>query len=520
MPFSYGRLCLWHSLPGKLFSLVRLKDGSRQGVALFDVTLCDEQGDVVATVTDFMMRRVADRTQLGNQPSVRASTATALADQVLRQGILPGEGVQALQRLLAATPGPQVIVSSLDVHAWLQRVDAMARPSTPQKPAERQLPAIPRPHHAVQVVAGDDHVQQRLAEMWSEILGVAQVGPHEDFFALGGHSLLAVRLLTRIEKVFQKALPLAALFQAPTIAQLAALLHKDTAEKPRTFSSLVPLASDGDGPVLYCVHAVVGEAMSFRYLAGLLGPEQRVYGIQVPPEQRTAEFASSMEAMARYYVQELTAFQPQGPYFLGGWSAGSTLALEMAQQLEASGRHVALVVALDGAPCNTGAGTSLWNPLYYWKLLYNFPRWVVDDLMVDFSVQSAVSRVRAKLASLGTTAGGGRRRQVVPLPQVEGFMNTAYFSKDHVAFMNAMYAALHRYVPKAYAGQVLLYQAKTQPLYHLLEVDRAWGRIARHLEVVKVRGTHVSLVREPYVRPIAAHLRHVLSTLRAETGKP
>jgi thioesterase domain-containing protein len=168
----------------------------------------------------------------------------------------------------------------------------------------------------------------------------------------------------------------------------------------------VPLASDGDGPVLYCVHAVVGEAMSFRYLAGLLGPEQRVYGIQVPPEQRTAEFASSMEAMARYYVQELTAFQPQGPYFLSGWSAGSTLALEMAQQLEASGRHVALVVALDGAPCNTGAGTSLWNPLYYWKLLYNFPRWVVDDLMVDFSVQSAVSRVRAKLASLGTTAGG------------------------------------------------------------------------------------------------------------------
>src|SRR5262249_83594 len=74
VPFSYGRLCLWHSLPGKLFSLVRLKDGSGQGVALFDVTLCDEQGDVVATVTDFMMRRVADRTQLGNQPSVRAST--------------------------------------------------------------------------------------------------------------------------------------------------------------------------------------------------------------------------------------------------------------------------------------------------------------------------------------------------------------------------------------------------------------------------------------------------------------
>ena len=518
VPFSYGCLCLWRSLPARLFSLVRLKDGSGQGVALFDVTLCDEQGEVVATVTDFMMRRVADRTQLGNQPSVRPSTATALADQVLREGILPREGVEALQRLLAAAPGPQIIVSSLDIQAWLQRVDAMARPASPQKPAERQ-PAAPQPRYAVQVVAGDDSVQRGLAEMWSEILGVMPVGPHEDFFALGGHSLLAVRLLTRIEKVFQKALPLAALFQAPTIAQLAALLHEDTAEKPRTFSSLVPLASDGDGPVLYCVHSVGGEAMSFRHLAGLLGPEQRVYGIQVPPGKRTAEFASSVEAIASYYVQELTAFQPQGPYFLGGWSAGSTLALEMAQQLEASGQHVALVVALDGAPFNIGAGTSLWNPLYYWKLLCNFPRWVVDDLMVDFSMQSAVSRVRAKLRSLGTTAGAVRR-QTVPFPQVEGFMNTADFSKDYVAFMNAVYAALHRYIPKAYAGRVLLYQAKTQPLYHMLEVDRAWGRIARHLEVVKVRGTHVSLVREPHVRPIAAHLRHVLSTLRAETDKP
>ncbi len=102
-------------------------------------------------------------------------------------------------------------------------------------------------------------------------------------------------------------------------------------------------------------------------------------------------------------------------------------------------------------------------------------------------------------------------------------MNTADFSKDYVAFMNAVYDALYRYVPKAYAGRVLLYQAKTQPLYHLLEVDRAWGRIARHLEVVKVRGTHVSLVREPLVRPIAAHLRHVLSTFRTSTtggGQP
>lgn len=520
VPFSYGRLCLWRGLPATLFSLVRLKDGSGQGLALFDVTLCDAQGEVVALMTDFMMRRVADRAQLGQQPAVDATTATALADQVLRAGILPHEGVEAVQRLLAAAPGPQVIVSSLDVPTWLQHVDAMSRPAVPSPPPACRPAAAPPLRPAASVLAGADDVQRRLAAMWSEMLGVAQVGPDDDFFALGGHSLLAVRLLTRIEKVFHQTLPLAALFQAPTIAQLAVLLRPDTTEPPKALQALVPLTDTGDGPILYCVHSVGGDAMSFRHLAHLVGPEQRLYGIQVPPEQRTAAFASSVEAMARYYVQELTVFQPQGPYLLGGWSAGSTLALEMAQQLEASGRHVALLVALDGAPFNTGAGTSLWNPLYYGKLLRNVPRWVVDDLLEDFSVPRTASRVRAKLAALRSTAGAVLRRQAVPAPQVEGFMPTADYSQDYVAFMNAMYAALLRYVPRAYAGRVLLYQAQTQPLYHLLEVDRAWGKVARHLEVVTVRGTHVSLVREPHVGPVAAHLRQVLAAWRAEAGMP
>ncbi|HXF13598.1 MAG TPA: porin, partial [Terriglobales bacterium] len=75
------------------------------------------------------------------------------------------------------------------------------------------------------------------------------------------------------------------------------------------------------------------------------------------------------------------AFQPEGPYLLGGWSVGSTIALEMARQLQIADREVELLVALDGAPFNTNSGTSRWNPLYYWKLLRNLPLWVADDLM-------------------------------------------------------------------------------------------------------------------------------------------
>ena len=104
-----------------------------------------------------------------------------------------------------------------------------------------------------------------------------------------------------------------------------------------------------------------------RHLARILGPEQRFYGIQAPPEMHNAEFAVSIESMARYYLEALVAFQPEGPYLLGGWSAGSVIALEMAQLLKVSGRKVELLIALDGArstprparacgtPCITGS---------------------------------------------------------------------------------------------------------------------------------------------------------------------
>jgi len=158
--------------------------------------------------------------------------------------------------------------------------------------------------------------------MYSDVLGVATVNLRDDFFELGGHSLLAVRLLARIEREFKKAIPLPALFQCPTIEHLATFLRDGGEARPNESSAMssaiVPLNDRGEGPAFYCVHSVGGEVMSFRYLANALGPDRRFYGIQAPPELRGAEFASSIESMAKYYVDELVRFQPEDPYLLGG----------------------------------------------------------------------------------------------------------------------------------------------------------------------------------------------------------
>ena len=64
-------------------------------------------------------------------------------------------------------------------------------------------------------------MEERLAEIWTQVLGVQQVGIHDNFFDLGGHSLLVAQLMFRLRDEFQIDLPLHFFFEQPTIAELA-----------------------------------------------------------------------------------------------------------------------------------------------------------------------------------------------------------------------------------------------------------------------------------------------------------
>ena len=188
------------------------------------------------------------------------------------------------------------------------------------------------------------------------------------------------------------------------------------------------------------------------------------------------------------------------------------VALEMAQQLQASGREVKLLVALEGTPGNTGVRASRWNPLYYGKLLRNFPYWVRDDLLVDFSFSASVRRVWKKFASAARkTIAKLRGKSEWRRYEVDGFLDTSAFSDHQAEFMRTLHIRLHQYVPKPYSGPVVLYVATTQPLYHLLDVEMPWRAVSANIDVVPVRGTHISLIYEPYVRALAQDLRERLA---------
>ena len=156
---------------------------------------------------------------------------------------------------------------------------------------------------------------------------------------------MAVTLFTEIEKKLGRKLPLATLFQAPTIEQLAGVIEQEGWSAP--WSPLVPIQPHGENEPFFCIHGADGAVLFYNKLASLLAPDQPVYGLQAQGLDGGQIVHSSMEGMAGLYIQEIRTVQKKGPYFFGGYSFGGLLALEMARQLREQGEEVALVALFD-----------------------------------------------------------------------------------------------------------------------------------------------------------------------------
>ena len=205
--------------------------------------------------------------------------------------------------------------------------------------------ALPAPESNAFAVRGYEppvgETEERLARIWADVLKLERVGRHDNFFELGGHSLLAVRLLSRTGAVFKTDLPLSTVFHSPTVAALAELLQNQSA--PSQWFSLLPIRRGGYRPPLFCIE-VVGVEFFER-----TGADQPIYnlrfGVGAPLESILQ--LPTIEALAAHYIEEIRTVQPNGPYFLVGYSWRGLVAYEIAQQLTNGGEVVEFVALVD-----------------------------------------------------------------------------------------------------------------------------------------------------------------------------
>lgn len=359
-------------------------------------------------------------------------------------------------------------------------------------------------------VQPQDKLELKLQRIWERVLAVSPIGMDDNFFELGGHSLLAVRLFAQIEKSLGRNLPLATLFQAPTIRSLAEVLRKDGWAAP--WSSLVLLQGGGKRRPFFCVHAAGGNVLEYHALAQLLGSDQPFYGFQAQGLDGNQAPHTSIKEMAAHYIREMREVQPEGPYLIGGRSSGGTVAFEMACQLAAQGEQIALLALLDAYPAGyfkllPGSGSFAQRAVRYAKKIQTH-----GQNLQELAGLEKLFYLTGKLKFAPAKTKHKIYRRVFNLYQRVGRrLPTVLRNIEELNF-----AAVKDYVPQVYSGQATLFLASDDRTA-AFDVEEGWqGLVAGRLEKIHVSGNHLDIVKEPHVRTLAEKLRACLDRANGE----
>jgi thioesterase domain-containing protein/acyl carrier protein len=364
-----------------------------------------------------------------------------------------------------------------------------------------------------------DEVERRLVMLWEKVLGVRPIGAQDNFFDLGGHSVLAVHLMAEIEQSFDHRLPLATLFQNPTVERLGELLRTQTGSGSPT--PLVPIQPAGSERPFFCVAGGGGNVLYFYELARRLGHERPFYGLEAIGVDGVCEPLDRVEAIAARYIEALRPVQSHGPYLLGGHCFGGLVAFEMAQQLTRKGEEVTMVALLDvpaPRPSHTASPGGGENDVAWLvKLAAALSEGAGRDLgitpealaAVDGEAQLGLFRDRMQAAGLLPPGGG--------LSQVRGLLRV-FGTNSRI-----------RYEPEDVhpVPLVLFRAADRHPDYDFDAADdpgvsperstMGWSRlVGEQVQVHLVPGNHITMLSSGLVGALAESLGKALREVRCE----
>lgn len=373
------------------------------------------------------------------------------------------------------------------------------------------IPDSTRQESANTAIAPRDELEIQLTKIWEKVLNVQPIHIQDNFFDLGGHSLLAVQLFSQIKNSLGKDIPIATLFQAPTIEQLASILRQKGWSN--SWSSLVPIKPGGSKSPFF-FHGGAAEAMTWAGFGRLLPPDQPFYGLQHPILDGKPISLNSVEEMASLCLKEIQTIQPNGPYFIGGHCFGGTVAFEIAQQLHAKGEKVAFLALVDAyVPksvqinnvfLKTQAWFNKWNFLlyktYYYhveslnqqnligKLIY-LGNWLQNKANFKLRQKLGYKRLKAKLSDTQNSNLSPTPQNLITLSQFDEFDEFIPYEARYLQAQKLNRAAKVHYTPQVYPGRITLFRASKQTLEWYFGAKLGWEDLANEgIEVYEVPG--------------------------------
>jgi len=380
--------------------------------------------------------------------------------------------------------------------------------------------------------------QRTIAAIWRDLLQMEDVGIHDNFLDSGGHSMLAVELLSRLNAAFNAELPLRAVFEEPTIAGLARRVDvtivarggrgngHDPGGPTRIEDELiVPLRAGGSRTPIFLVAPAGGTVFAYYALAHHLGPDQPVYALQDPAFEGNRAPCDTIEEMATTYINAMRSVQPQGPYIMGGWSFGGTVAFEMARQLNGETGLLFLIETITGVSPSEGSRkslserTRLMRENFSARCLLALSGLTTTAEGAWFSLAATwpmrwLRAMRRKLGSreerrLGRNLENAVNESVSDMAGAGTMLVKQSFARHWVRIALANARAFRRYVPEPYPGRLTLFVAERRVTARPgADPARGWSQLAQGgVDVCTLPGDHFSILRNPNVATCAQVLR-------------
>ncbi len=356
-----------------------------------------------------------------------------------------------------------------------------------------KLPPEPHPssHEEHSFISPRNSLERQLAQIWEAVLGRQPIGVTDNFFHLGGESLMAVRLCSEIERTLQQKIPVPLIFHTQTIERLAKKIEQNNQNE--TSSLMLSIQIEGSNPPIFCV--CFGDTFS-PYLKRY--PEQPLYmffnqGYDGKPARYT-----TVQDIASHYLEDIKTVQPQGPYYLAGYSFGGMVAYEMAQQLRQQGESIGILILLDPTtalsqrhsfrkdldPPSMVPHTTLY--LKFAKTIFHAISWRLQAFQktMEILIKKFAYNVYFQIGSLPPT----------PLRR---FYTTTVVQE-----------ASKSYTPSPYPWKIILFQTSKH-------MKTGWKNLALGgLETYDIPAEHLNMVKEPYTEMVLLRFMSCLESTR------
>lgn len=366
----------------------------------------------------------------------------------------------------------------------------------------RALPKVDISHRDVEnrvVKKPHTGIEKDIARIWEDVLGICDLSITDNFFDLGGDSLSAVIMMAKIQNKFKQELSISSLLGEGSIESIASLISVDKINE--IWTPLVKLQTKGDKTPIIFVHPAGGNVLCYEILSRMLGDDQPFYAFEAQGLNLSLDPINSIEEMAAFYINSLSAEIKNKPFILGGWSSGGVVAYEMAQQLKQAGIDVPIIVMLDSP-----------LPIEREKISDKVAEsWFLTDL---YGGEKESNREIPTLNENIVTINS----------DIEDESNIANYEQKHIlrAFkiFKATLSALRSYFPNVSDFNIVQFRATGDPIKefrsHPYVHNEDWGwsnYVNGDLLTIQVGGDHYSMLDDDNIKIITENIKKIVSTL-------